>query len=83
MNRWMRLLRDIFLRQLLRRDGCADSNLDLCPRCGDVSKQAHYRCEDCAGGLLLCKNCCLDRHAKDPLHVVYVSNLLGCRAREH
>ncbi|KAJ7743983.1 hypothetical protein B0H14DRAFT_2637362 [Mycena olivaceomarginata] len=53
MNRWMRLLRDIFLRQLLRHDGCADSNPDLCPHCGDVSKQVHYRCEDCAGSLLL------------------------------
>ncbi|KAJ7796129.1 hypothetical protein B0H14DRAFT_3495125 [Mycena olivaceomarginata] len=39
MNRWMRTLRDIFLVQLLRRNGCADST----------------RTYDCAGGVLLCK----------------------------
>ncbi|KAJ7801214.1 hypothetical protein B0H14DRAFT_3489904 [Mycena olivaceomarginata] len=35
MNHWMRLLRDIFLMQLLRRDGCGDASSELCPGCGD------------------------------------------------
>ncbi|KAJ7726612.1 hypothetical protein B0H16DRAFT_1665711 [Mycena metata] len=30
-----------------------------------------YRCQECAGGLLLCAGCCLDKHADNPLHVIY------------
>ncbi|KAJ7696889.1 hypothetical protein B0H14DRAFT_2650021 [Mycena olivaceomarginata] len=36
MNRWLRLLRDLYLVQLLRWDGCADASADLCPRPGTV-----------------------------------------------
>jgi hypothetical protein len=73
MNRWMRTLCNIFLVQLLRRNGCADSTLDLCLGCGDVSRPARYRCQDCAGGVLLCKASVVDKHVELPLHVIYVS----------
>ncbi|KAJ7116750.1 hypothetical protein C8R46DRAFT_1051327 [Mycena filopes] len=43
MNNWLRLLRDIYLIQLLRRDGCADASTDLCPGCRDGTKRALYR----------------------------------------
>ncbi|KAF8142331.1 hypothetical protein K438DRAFT_1472477, partial [Mycena galopus ATCC 62051] len=33
-----------------------------------------YRCEECAGGLLLCRECCVDTHAEHPLHVIYEWN---------
>jgi hypothetical protein len=75
MAKWMRLMRDIYLVQLLRRDGCADASSSECPRCGGDSPQ--FRCQECAGGLLLCKACCLDKHADDPLHVIFVSTAVG------
>ncbi|KAJ7856129.1 hypothetical protein B0H14DRAFT_3644088 [Mycena olivaceomarginata] len=70
MNHWMRLLRDIFLMQLLRRDGCSDASSELCPGCADVHRPPRYRCQECAGGLLLCQECCLDKHVEHPLHVI-------------
>ncbi|KAJ7346456.1 hypothetical protein DFH08DRAFT_700973 [Mycena albidolilacea] len=66
----MRLLRDIFLMQLLRRDGCGDASSELCPGCADVHRPPRYRCQECAGGLLLCQECCLDKHVEHPLHVI-------------
>ncbi|KAF8142768.1 hypothetical protein K438DRAFT_1475084, partial [Mycena galopus ATCC 62051] len=74
MNRWLRLLRDIFLAQLLRRDSCANASSTLCPGCGDAARTPRYRCAECAGGLLLCTECCLDKHAEHPLHVVHEWN---------
>ncbi|KAJ7696888.1 hypothetical protein B0H14DRAFT_2230233, partial [Mycena olivaceomarginata] len=73
MNRWLRLLRDLYLVQLLRWDGCADASADLCPRCGNAARAPTFRCQECAGGLLLCQECCVDKHADDPLHVIYIS----------
>ncbi|KAK7050119.1 CxC2 domain-containing protein [Favolaschia claudopus] len=70
MNRWMHLLRDIYLVQLLRRDGCADASSSDCPRCSIPGRQPQFRCRECAGGLLLCGACCKDAHAEHPLHVI-------------
>ncbi|KAJ7795036.1 hypothetical protein B0H14DRAFT_2532632 [Mycena olivaceomarginata] len=64
-------MRDIYLGQLLRREGCADASSSVCPTCGGDSPR--YRCQECAGGLLLCKACCLDKHTDNPLHVIFVS----------
>ncbi|KAF7345205.1 CxC2 domain-containing protein [Mycena sanguinolenta] len=71
LNRWMRLLRDIYLAQMLRRDGCGDASSSVCPRCGDAARMPYYRCQECMGGLLLCDACCLDAHAENPLHIIY------------
>ncbi|KAK6968964.1 CxC2 domain-containing protein [Favolaschia claudopus] len=70
MNRWMRLLRDIYLVQLLRRDGCGDASTSECPRCMSSGEPPQFRCQECAGGLLMCKECCGDVHADNPLHVI-------------
>ncbi|KAJ6513582.1 hypothetical protein C8R47DRAFT_962737 [Mycena vitilis] len=70
MDRWMRLLRDIFLMQLLRRDGCGKASTTLCPRCKVTGNLPKYRCRECAGGLLLCRSCCLDEHVSNPLHMI-------------
>jgi hypothetical protein len=71
MNKWMHLLRDIYLIQLLRRDGCADASATVCLGCAINAPQ--YRCQECTGGLLLCQSCCLEKHVDNPLHVIYVS----------
>jgi hypothetical protein len=70
MDNWMRLLRDVYLVQLLRRDGCADASSSVCPKCSVRTPQ--FRCRECAGELLLCRECCVDTHAQHPLHVVEV-----------
>jgi hypothetical protein len=75
MNRWLRLLRDIYLAQLLRREGCADASSALCPGCQNPERPPRYRCQECAGGILLCRECCVDKHAEDPLHAIFVSGL--------
>ncbi|KAJ7642666.1 hypothetical protein DFH06DRAFT_1137218 [Mycena polygramma] len=70
MDRFLRTLRDIYLVQLLRRDGWGAAP-SVCPRCKDATQTPAYWCQECAGGLVLCKECCLDRHLDDPLHVIY------------
>ncbi|KAI0702993.1 hypothetical protein BC835DRAFT_1410783 [Cytidiella melzeri] len=37
-----------------------------CPKCG--GDRAVYRCQECFGGALLCRRCCLDGHWQLPLH---------------
>ncbi|KAK6996617.1 CxC2 domain-containing protein [Favolaschia claudopus] len=70
MNRWMRLLRDIYLVQLLRRDGCGDASSELCPECRVPTKKPQFRCPDCFGGGLFCGDCCKRKHAEHPLHII-------------
>ncbi|KAJ7839295.1 hypothetical protein B0H13DRAFT_2239609 [Mycena leptocephala] len=47
---------------------------DICPRCLREGAKPEYRCQECAGGLLLCSDCCLHRHVDLPLHVIYYWN---------
>ncbi|KAJ7908806.1 hypothetical protein B0H13DRAFT_2233210 [Mycena leptocephala] len=47
---------------------------DICPRCRREGAKPEYRCQECAGGLLLCSDCCLHRHVDLPLHVIYYWN---------
>ncbi|KAJ7019709.1 hypothetical protein C8F04DRAFT_975338 [Mycena alexandri] len=70
MNNWLRRFRDMYLIQLLRRDGCAGASTELCPGCSDDRKTPMYRCRECTGGVLLCSECCLDKHIDNPLHVI-------------
>ncbi|KAJ7017588.1 hypothetical protein C8F04DRAFT_1279172 [Mycena alexandri] len=70
MNNWLRRFRDMYLIQLLRRDGCAGTSTELCPGCSDDWKTPMYRCRECAGGVLLCSECCLNKHIDNPLHVI-------------
>jgi hypothetical protein len=77
MNSWMRLLRDIFLIQLLRQDGRGTVNTEECPGCHKKGHNPIFRCQECAGGVLLCKGCCVDKHTDNPLHVIFVRSTLG------
>lgn len=45
---------------------CSDINNNIVQEC-------LYRCEDCYGPEILCKSCCLLKHARHPLHIIYVS----------
>ncbi|KAJ7485477.1 hypothetical protein FB451DRAFT_1392216 [Mycena latifolia] len=78
MQRWLRKLRDIYLRQLLRRDGCNKASTSICPSCKsldaegdfDAARRPQYCCEECSGGALYCKECCVARHQENPLHKI-------------
>ncbi|KAJ7190623.1 hypothetical protein GGX14DRAFT_579706 [Mycena pura] len=72
MDDWMRLLRDIYLVQLLWRDGRGYAVSDTCASC--KRNPSLYRCQECAGGVMLCRECCVDKHADNPLHVIYEWN---------
>ncbi|KAJ7718098.1 hypothetical protein B0H14DRAFT_2412597, partial [Mycena olivaceomarginata] len=73
MDKWMRMLRDVFLVQLLQCEGRGDAPQE-CPWCNNPANTPQYRCQECAGGILLCVGCCVDRHAENPLHVIYEWN---------
>ncbi|KAJ7071748.1 hypothetical protein B0H15DRAFT_793361 [Mycena belliarum] len=62
-------LRDTYLGILLWRAGRGNSG-ETCPQCNDDTKMASYRCRECGGGVLLCRECCLDKHADAPLHIL-------------
>ncbi|KAJ6518038.1 hypothetical protein C8R47DRAFT_960048 [Mycena vitilis] len=66
----MRLLRDIYLMQLLRRDGCGNASTTLCPECKVPGSTPEFRCRECVGDLLLCKGCCVKVHESNPLHII-------------
>lgn len=82
MDRWLRLRRDIYLMQLLRRDGCGDASAELCPGCKDPTARPLYHCEQCVGGLIYCQDCCLARHQENPFHCVYVRYSYTLRENE-
>ncbi|KAJ7798410.1 hypothetical protein B0H14DRAFT_3092931 [Mycena olivaceomarginata] len=58
-----------FLDQLLRPDTRTDANSSVWPAYN--KRLAEYRCQECAGGLLLCTECCVGTHAQNPLHVIF------------
>ena len=72
MNRWLIGLRDVYLRQLLRGDGCGAASTELCPGCRSPSRPPRFRCRECAGGLLFCQECCVQQRAENPLHKISV-----------
>ncbi|KAJ7278650.1 hypothetical protein C8J57DRAFT_1221491 [Mycena rebaudengoi] len=72
LNRFMHNLRDTFLKELVRRDGCVDASEEMCPRCKAAIPM--HRCQECFGGEVLCAACCIDMHLENPLHVIYKWN---------
>ncbi|KAJ7825975.1 hypothetical protein B0H14DRAFT_3088526 [Mycena olivaceomarginata] len=62
--------RDRYLLELLRHDGCGDASQDLCPGCKNSTRSPAYRCRECKGGVLFCRECCVSRHLENPLHIV-------------
>ncbi|KAJ7707095.1 hypothetical protein B0H16DRAFT_1746660 [Mycena metata] len=65
-------LRDEYLRTLLRLEGCGDADEDLCPACRNAPPR--IRCKQCFGDELYCAACCVEMHARDPLHIIDVWN---------
>lgn len=64
-----------YLLEELRLEGRGTLATTLCS-CSDIDNNIQerlYRCEDCYGPEILCKNCCLSRHAHHPLHIIKVS----------
>lgn len=65
----------------LRHDGRGNAyGVEVCPLCSDsarevaeVERSPVFRCEECMGGLMECRDCCLTRHARLPLHRIEVS----------
>lgn len=59
------------MREILRLEGRGDHcQSNICPLC-DTS-DALYRCSDCFGGELYCKDCVVYLHARTPLHRLQV-----------
>ncbi|KAJ7015828.1 hypothetical protein C8F04DRAFT_1284628 [Mycena alexandri] len=69
LHEW-RGLRDEYLRNLLRLKGCSDADEDLCPACRQAPPT--IRCKQCFGDELYCAACCVEMHAKNPLHIIDV-----------
>ncbi|KAK7013942.1 CxC2 domain-containing protein [Favolaschia claudopus] len=64
-----RPLRDEYLLELLRMDGCGDASEEHCPTPG-CDATPTIRCTQCFGGLLYCTTCCKDLHSLNPLHII-------------
>jgi hypothetical protein len=64
---------DAFLEEFLRLDGRGDYVKDQCT-CG--RQGAIYRCQDCHGCELLCHECMIHIHDRQPLHQMEVCALL-------
>ncbi|KAJ7444081.1 hypothetical protein B0H11DRAFT_1747673 [Mycena galericulata] len=71
MDRWLRRLRDVYLRVLLCRDGRGDAATDVCPDCRQSDSVPRFRCGECAGDQLFCGSCCVRRHVDNPLHIIF------------
>ncbi|KAJ7763861.1 hypothetical protein B0H16DRAFT_1311029 [Mycena metata] len=71
LHEW-RSLRDEYLRTILRLEGCGDADEDLCPVCRQAPPT--IRCKQCLGDELYCAACCVEMHAKNPLHIIDVWN---------
>ncbi|KAJ7897985.1 hypothetical protein B0H14DRAFT_3080821 [Mycena olivaceomarginata] len=67
---WKEYSRDRYLLELLRHDGCGAASQDLCPGCKNSTRSLAYRCRECKGGVLFCRECCVSRHLENPLHIV-------------
>jgi hypothetical protein len=86
MHIWSKDHKDEFLRELLRHEGLGENWRN--PTCGtchqslmppsDLDPHTRnpriIRCRDCFGGLQECIDCCLQRHARLPLHVLDVNS---------
>ncbi|KAJ7141824.1 hypothetical protein C8R46DRAFT_1233533 [Mycena filopes] len=68
LHNW-RAKRDTYISAILRSYGPACANTSVCPGCGGASKLVpRFRCRECFGGVLYCKNCIVGRHRENPLH---------------
>lgn len=74
---WKTHLRDAYLDELLRGDGCGEFRGDIaCPDCkarrSEEENVPVVRCRDCFSPDLTCERCCIRRHIRQPFHNVEV-----------
>ncbi|KAG1789262.1 uncharacterized protein HD556DRAFT_1433768 [Suillus plorans] len=66
-----------YLLKELRLEGRGSLTTTPCS-CSDINnnivQERLYHCEDCYGPEILCKSCCLLKHARHPLHIIYKWN---------
>ncbi|TFK81406.1 hypothetical protein K466DRAFT_502162 [Polyporus arcularius HHB13444] len=62
--------RDLYLQEMLRRDGRGYATHDRCLDCPDpaTAKPALFRCSGCAPGPLCCETCMVRKHQECPYH---------------
>ncbi|KAJ6514835.1 hypothetical protein C8R47DRAFT_961298, partial [Mycena vitilis] len=63
-----RPLRDEYLAELIRLDGCGEWATDICLTC--AKRKAEYRCTMCFTDAMYCTDCIVASHADNPLHVI-------------
>ncbi|KAF7321831.1 CxC2 domain-containing protein [Mycena kentingensis (nom. inval.)] len=68
MTEWAEVHRDRFLEALLWLDGRGWYTQPSCSRCGNPTRKAVYRCCDCSHGPLVCAECIVADHSRNPLH---------------
>lgn len=71
--------RDVFLDEFLRHDGFADheKRCTTCERSGD---HILYKCTQCFGPMIHCKDCLVSSHSRLPLHKILVCLFYGYSA---
>ncbi|KAJ7837785.1 hypothetical protein B0H14DRAFT_3459923 [Mycena olivaceomarginata] len=64
--------RDAYLANMLRRDGCLwPRAAEQCCECNTLAEADDpqlYRCKNCHGDLMMCTDCMVGCHTKNPLH---------------
>ena len=67
--------RDMFLNEMIRRDGRGHNRNEMCPECPDQTApgKAVIRCMGCTPAPLRCEACTVRAHALNPYHRVKVS----------
>ncbi|KAG1858459.1 hypothetical protein DFJ58DRAFT_715870 [Suillus subalutaceus] len=61
--------REKFLLELIRLEGCGHyATQEACRRHHECTFEPEYRCKDCFGTELYCKDCTVERHHDNPLH---------------
>ncbi|TDL16540.1 hypothetical protein BD410DRAFT_816721 [Rickenella mellea] len=60
--------RSEYLDELLRHDGCADHPIGQPCRGTGCMNEPLFRCVDCLGGLMYCRECIKKQHQRMPLH---------------
>lgn len=79
-----RPMKAFFVDELLRHEGLGDDQrLPHCALCeaafepGIPDSPRLFKCSDC-GQFLQCESCCLETHARTPLHTIRVRGLAVC-----
>jgi len=67
---WVANYREAYLDEMIRHDGWQPN--DICQQCGS---DGLYKCKDCLGFRLLCRDCFIGTHTHLPLHRGLVSHL--------